>query len=110
MTRRSRRVAASSDAGVVAEIDRQRRILIASLANAVNVLNPSIVVLGGFLAMLRDRDTDAFDADVRAGALQAPAEQVELRAAALGADRLLIGAAEAAFAPLLSDPLSTSAR
>lgn len=103
-------LAATSDAGVVAEIDRQRRILIAALANAVNVLNPSIVVLGGFLAMLRDRDADAFDAAVRAGALQAPAEQVELRAAALGADRLLIGAAEAAFAPLLSDPLSSSAR
>ena len=99
-------LAATSDAGVVAEIDRQRRILIAALANAVNVLNPSIVVLGGFLAMLRDRDPEAFDADVRAGALQAPAEQVELRAAALGADRLLIGAAEAAFAPLLSDPNS----
>ena len=98
-------LAATSDAGVVAEIDRQRRILIATLANAVNVLNPSIVVLGGFLAMLRDRDAAAFDAAVRAGALQAPAEQVELRAAALGADRLLIGAAEAAFAPLLSDPL-----
>ncbi|MGF6823069.1 putative NBD/HSP70 family sugar kinase [Microbacterium sp. ZKA21] len=103
-------LAATSDAGVVAEIDRQRRILIATLANAVNVLNPSIVVLGGFLAMLRDRDAGAFDAAVRAGALQAPAEQVELRAAALGADRLLIGAAEAAFAPLLSDPLSSSAR
>lgn len=103
-------LAATSDAGVVAEIDRQRRILAAALANAVNVLNPSIVVLGGFLAMLRDRDPEAFDADVRAGALQAPAAQVELRAAALGADRLLIGAAEAAFAPLLSDPLSSSAR
>ncbi|MFB7251522.1 ROK family protein [Microbacterium sp. NPDC056234] len=102
-------LAATSDAAVVAEIDRQRRILIASLANAVNVLNPSIVVLGGFLAMLRDRDAEAFDAAVRAGALQAPAEQVELRAAALGADRLLIGAAEAAFAPLLSDPLGPTA-
>ncbi len=98
-------LAATSDAGIVAEIDRQRRILIAALANAVNVLNPSIVVLGGFLAMLRDRDADGFDALVRAGALQAPAEQVELKAAALGADRLLIGAAEAAFAPLLADPL-----
>ncbi|WP_243230755.1 ROK family transcriptional regulator [Microbacterium sp. CIAB417] len=99
-------LAATSDAGVVAEIGRQRRILTATLANAVNVLNPSVVVLGGFLAMLRDRDPEGFDADVRAGALQAPAEQVELRAAALGADRLLIGAAEAAFAPLLADPLA----
>ena len=31
------------------EIARQRRILATALANAVNVLNPSVVVLGGFL-------------------------------------------------------------
>lgn len=98
-------LAATGDAEVIGEIDRQRRVLTATLANAVNVLNPSIVVLGGFLAMLRDRDPTAFDTEVRARSLEAPAEQVEVRSAALGADRLLIGAAEAAFAPLLRDPL-----
>ncbi|MCS3841886.1 ROK family transcriptional regulator [Microbacterium sp. AK031] len=89
---------------VADEIDRQRRILAATLANAVNVLNPSMIVLGGFLGMLSDSNADGFTADVRANALAAPGEQVEIRAAALGADRLLIGAAEAAFAPLLTDP------
>ncbi|GAB3600382.1 ROK family transcriptional regulator [Microbacterium tumbae] len=98
-------LAATSDAEVIAEIERQRRVLAASLANAVNVLNPSIVVLGGFLAMLRDRDPVGFDAEVRSRSLEAPAEQVSVTAAALGADRLLIGAAEAAFAPLFLDPL-----
>ncbi|MGW8481748.1 ROK family transcriptional regulator [Microbacterium sp. NPDC055903] len=98
-------LSASTDAEVAAEIDRQRRILIAALANAVNVLNPSIVVLGGFLAMLRDREPESFDAEVRSRSLAAPAEQVVVAAAALGADRLLIGAAEAAFMPLLADPL-----
>lgn len=98
-------LAATSDAEVISEIERQRRVLTATVANAVNVLNPSIVVLGGFLAMLRDRDPETFDAEVRSRSLEAPAEQVEVRSAALGADRLLIGAAEAAFAPLLADPL-----
>jgi predicted NBD/HSP70 family sugar kinase len=98
-------LSATSDAEVLSEIERQRRVLSATLANAVNVLNPSVVVLGGFLAMLRERDPQAFDADVRSRSLQAPGEQVEIRSAALGADRLLIGAAEAAFAPLLADPL-----
>ena len=42
---------------------------------------------------------------VRAQAMPAAAEAVEVRVAALGEDRLLIGAAEAAFGALLEDPL-----
>jgi len=106
-------LATATDPAVLAEVGRQRRILAATLANAVNVLNPSMIVLGGFLAMLREGDPEGFAADVRAYSLQAPAEQADIRAAALGADRLLIGAAEAAFAPLLADPvgaLGASAR
>ena len=43
---------------VTEEIARQRRILATALANAVNVLNPSVVVLGGFLAILAEQDLD----------------------------------------------------
>lgn len=89
-----------------AETGRQRRILAAALANAVNVLNPSMIVLGGFLGSLRDIDREGFDADVRARSLAASAENLELASAALGADRLLIGAADAAFERLLADPLA----
>ena len=88
-----------------AEAERQRRILAATLSNAVNVLNPSMIVLGGFLGSLRDVDRDAFDAEVRARALAASAEHLTLASAALGADRLLIGAADAAMQGLLSNPL-----
>ena len=87
------------------EVRRQRRILAATLGNAVNVLNPSMIVLGGFLGILRDVDAAAFDDEVRHRALAAAAEGVELSTAALGADRVLIGAADAAFERLLSDPL-----
>ncbi|MGM7670951.1 ROK family transcriptional regulator [Microbacterium sp. A93] len=96
----------SEDIDVRAEVGRQRRILTASLGNAVNVLNPSAVVLGGFLSILREYDAQSFDAEVRERSLAAAAEQVEIQSAALGRDRLLIGAAEAAFAPLLAAPLA----
>ncbi|MFC5433012.1 ROK family protein [Microbacterium suwonense] len=96
-------LSASDDA--IAEAGRQRRILAATLGNAVNVLNPSMIVLGGFLGSLRDVDRDAFDDEVRARALAASAENLELASAALGADRLLIGAADAAMQRLLADPL-----
>lgn len=96
---------ATRESDLRTEVERQRRILAATLANAVNVLNPSMIVLGGFLAMLCESDPAGFTADVRAHSLAAPGEQAEIRSAALGADRLLIGAAEAAFAPLLRDPI-----
>lgn len=100
-------LAAALAAGAAAEeAARQRRILTATLANAVNVLNPSMIVLGGFLADLRDLDRDGFDAAVRRRALGPAAEGLQVASAALGADRLLIGAADAAMQTLLSDPLA----
>jgi len=99
-------LSSSSNTGpAAAEVARQRRILAATLGNAVNVLNPSMIVLGGFLGILRDLDPQGFDEEVRGRALAASAEGLELSAAALGADRLLIGAADAAFERLLADPL-----
>lgn len=88
------------------EVARQRRILSTALANAVNVLNPTVVVLGGFLATLAASDVDGLTALVREQAMSANGDDVEVRVASLAEDRLLIGAAEAAFAELLRDPTS----
>ena len=101
-------VAASADPRVDAELARQRRILATSLANAVNVLNPSVVVLGGFLTIVAG-DLDELTAAVRTQTMPACGEQLEIRLALLAEDRLLIGAAEAAFAPLLRDPVGLPA-
>ncbi|WP_159601193.1 MFS transporter [Agromyces humi] len=84
---------------------RQRRILSTALANAVNVLNPSLVVLGGFLATVAESDPDALAAAVAAQAMPAAGEELVIRVAALGEDRLAIGAAELAFERLIADPL-----
>ncbi len=96
---------ASPLAGVTAEVARQRRILSTALANAVNVLNPAVIVLGGFLATIAEHDLDELTEAVRAQTMFANAEGLVIRAAALAEDRLLIGAAEAAFRTLLRDPI-----
>jgi predicted NBD/HSP70 family sugar kinase len=99
-------LAASNGNQVAQELARQRRILGTALANAVNVLNPSLVVLGGFLATVAESDPADLENAVRSQAVAAAFEEVSIRVAALGEDRLLIGAAEAALAALLEDPLS----
>ncbi|MCC2029553.1 ROK family protein [Microbacterium sp. YMB-B2] len=87
--------ALAADSGPTAdeEVARQRGVLAATVGNAVNVLNPGVIVLGGFLGILRDRDPEGFDADVRERSLAVAAEDVRVASAALGQDRLLIGAA-----------------
>ena len=101
-------LAASDSPDVAAELARQRRILSTALANAVNVLNPSLVVLGGFLATVAGSDPDALASAVAEQAMPAAAEDLDLRVAALGEDRLAIGAAELAFQALLEDPLQVA--
>lgn len=94
----------SESTAVADEVTRQARVLAGALANAVNVLNPALVVLGGFLATIADLRSAQIADDVRALAMRESSEALEIRPAALGADRLLIGAAELAFADLLADP------
>ncbi|CAN5423119.1 ROK family transcriptional regulator [soil metagenome] len=103
-------LAASTLPDAIAELARQRRILATALANAVNVLNPSVVVLGGFLATIAERDLEGLTAAVGAHATPASMEGLDIRVAVLAEDRLLIGAAEAAFADILSDPLGHHAQ
>ncbi|SFR71817.1 Sugar kinase of the NBD/HSP70 family, may contain an N-terminal HTH domain [Agromyces sp. CF514] len=98
-------LAASDDPAVADELARQQRILATALANAVNVLNPSLIVLGGFLATLAEWNPAALEAAVAAHALPVASEGLDIRVAELGENRLLIGAAELAFAGLLADPL-----
>lgn len=95
---------ASASPAVGSEIDRQQRILAVALANAINVFNPALVVLGGFLATLLEWGSPALERAIQASTVPAAWEGVRILPAALGEDRLLIGAAELALAPLLRDP------
>jgi predicted NBD/HSP70 family sugar kinase len=77
------------------------------VVNLVNIFNPEIVVFGGETRGLFSV-TEPIVRAALATALEAPREQVRLELAALGADSVVIGAAELAFAPLLDNPLPTT--
>ncbi|MBK4348450.1 ROK family transcriptional regulator [Lacisediminihabitans changchengi] len=98
--------AASDDPAVGAEVDRQLGLLAVAIRNAVNLLNPRLILLGGFLAALHSAAPQRL-ADFGADRpLAASGESLQIRPAALGPDLLMIGAAELAFEPLLADPAS----
>lgn len=97
-------IASSTDPAVAAELRRQQGILAVALGNAVNVFNPELAVLGGYLATLLDWRAPALVDAVTAASIPAAVEGVSIVPAALGEDRLLIGAAELAFRGLLRDP------
>ncbi|RJU01141.1 ROK family protein [Arthrobacter frigidicola] len=86
---------------VRAEAERQLDLLAVALVNFVNIFDPELIVLGGFLGSLFDFDAQRLTDQVGAGSL---AGGVEVRRAALGPELLLVGAAELAFQPLLASP------
>lgn len=95
---------ASTDPAVTALVHRQLEFLSTSLRNAVNVLNPQLIVLGGFLGSIFECDPEFLRARVHAQSLAVSYECVTISRALLGADLLMTGAAELAFERLLADP------
>nr|WP_205865098.1 ROK family transcriptional regulator [Planctomonas sp. JC2975] len=87
-----------------AEVERQVRYLAIAIRNAVNILNPRLVVLGGFLGALHDAAPGMLESEVRAQSLATSAEQVDIVRSELGADVLTVGAGELAFTRLIADP------
>ncbi|NUU04931.1 ROK family transcriptional regulator [Leifsonia sp. C5G2] len=98
------RLVATGDAGALAVIERDYRMLQIAARNAVNVFNPSLLVLGGFLAALYRGARAHGAADLLAEVVHSSREGVVVAEAALGADQLLIGAAELVFSELIADP------
>lgn len=89
---------------VVAEVERQLGWLTQALANTVNVLDPEVVVLGGFLADLAGATGSTLQERVRQTGFAALSTGLEIVPAELGSDVLAVGAAELVFADLLADP------
>jgi predicted NBD/HSP70 family sugar kinase len=100
---------ASTAPGIPAEVERQLDYLAVALRNAVNMLNPRLIVLGGFLASLSAVDPGHLDRMLASQPLAAARESVSIVRARLGSDLLLIGAAELVFERLIADPASTGA-
>ncbi|MCH1866284.1 ROK family protein [Nocardioides sp. CFH 31398] len=85
-------------------LDDVGRELGEGLAGIVNVLNPQVVVMGGYFRSLFRLVPDDVRAGFEATALTAPLESVSLALPGLDGDSVLLGAAELAFEPLLADP------
>jgi predicted NBD/HSP70 family sugar kinase len=86
------------------ELDRQARSLAIALGNAVNMLNPNLIVLGGFLRVFCAYAPSVLREELARRSMGAPGDLVRVVPATLGADTLAIGAAEMAFGPVLFDP------
>jgi predicted NBD/HSP70 family sugar kinase len=75
------------------------------IAGIVNMLNPRVIVLGGYLRSLFPLVQDDVEEHLAVHALTAPRELARVTLPGLGGDSVLHGAAELAFEPLLADPV-----
>lgn len=95
---------AAKSLAVRSEVNRQLDFLGIALGSAINILNPRLIILGGFLGSLYATDPDRLHNAVTHEALPAAWNDVTICRPKLGTDLLMVGAAELAFAALLADP------
>jgi len=95
-------LADSTDPQVAELVAESLDLLGIVVRNAVNLFNPSVVVLSGFLAALHGAARD--DGALVSEAIRSARETVRIQDAALGADQLMVGAAEIVFDKLIADP------
>lgn len=74
------------------------------LAGIVNITNPSLIILGGRLARAYPFLRSGMEAELDRRVLRASRHLVRVVPSGIGEDAPLIGAAELAFEPLLTDP------
>lgn len=89
---------------LLAEIDRQAEVLAQALATLVTVLNPELVVLGGFIGSILNARRDSLVERMRELSFAPIAAKVRVEVAAVRNHTVLRGAAELAFQPVLRDP------
>lgn len=87
-------------------VHRQVDFLAQSLCSVVNIFNPELIILGGFLGTLYATDPERMEKAVKSKAMVGPRDDVHFSRSELGLDLLLVGAAQQAFAPVLADPAS----
>lgn len=100
-------VLAEADAGsptAKAALDAEGRWLGRGLAGLVNLLNPRLIVLGGLFGRIHPYIAKTLDSELDRSSLSAPGALARVASATLAEDAPLLGAAELAFEPFLTDP------
>lgn len=87
----------AGDPGVAAIVDQAAEFLGIGMATAVNLFDPELIVLGGgLIEKLGNRILPIAEATMRARAMPRLVESVVVRAAELGDDAVIVGAADLA--------------
>jgi predicted NBD/HSP70 family sugar kinase len=98
------REAEAGSPAALSALDHVGRWLGLGLAGLVNILNPRLVVLGGIFGRIHPFVSRTLEDELDRRALPAPRRLVRVVPATLGVDAPLLGAAELALEPLLTDP------
>ena len=97
--------AGEGDAAAAAAVQHVAVWLGRGTANVINTLNPEVVILGGALEEILEAAGYTVRTEVERTGLAALVQGVRIVVPRLGTDATLVGAAELAFEPLLTDPL-----
>ncbi len=77
-----------------------------AVSNLINLFNPEVVIIGGSLGDVFSLARDVVDGEVTRHSMGSALRMSVLRTPQLGGDSSLLGAAELAFGPMLTEPLS----
>jgi predicted NBD/HSP70 family sugar kinase len=97
------RLGRASDPAVLELVAHDRELVRIAVKNAVNLFNPQLVIVGGFLAGLFGAAATSVDG-LAGESIVTSRESLDVAPASLGADQLMVGAAELVFSELLLDP------
>jgi predicted NBD/HSP70 family sugar kinase len=98
------------DLAVAALVHRQLDHLAVAARTAVNLFDPELVVLGGYLGVLHEFAPERLPAALSRSALRGPGAGVRIARASLGDDLLVVGAAQLALSRVLRDPARLAPR
>lgn len=101
-------ILATDSPDAIAEFHSQIDSLGIGVANLVNIFNPQVVILSGFLASLFKFDHDRLLEEFRRHTLVASQEEVVVTSGKLNANLLMIGAAELPIHQIMENPSSVS--
>lgn len=104
------RAAAAGEPAASRAVAGVARWLGIGVANLVNCFNPDMVVLGGLFADIMEHAGPGVVAQMRTGLVTPAHLDVALVTPSLGRHSVLLGAAEIALEPVLSDPASLPSR